>query len=160
MIAKSAGQSSCSFFRRLNCQLPRSHRTLLLILPKFLQNIHSLLLCHAKFLGACDNVHLLLTKFLSPDSTLSLVEALPHSVPNCQCHLLVHGDSFLKYVPQFLKMQFVLILVHVAVGRYNQCDFPPILEYAVMVYCVVLIAFFGNFYVQAYIRKSRRKHLD
>lgn len=58
-----------------------------------------------------------------------------------------------RYLTQFQMCQFVLIAVHLSIGHYNQCDFPPILEYVVIFYCMTLIIFFANFYIKQYISK-------
>lgn len=65
--------------------------------------------------------------------------------------------TFLSYTYPLLQVQFALIAAHISVGIYNRCDFPVVLCYAVAIYCVTLIGFFANFYVQAYIRKSNKK---
>ena len=55
----------------------------------------------------------------------------------------------------FPQVQFVLIILHVTVGLYNQCNFPRFLTYSVVIYCLTLIALFSNFYVQSYLRRCR-----
>lgn len=61
-----------------------------------------------------------------------------------------------KYLTQLQLIQFVMIITHMLVGLYHQCDFPHILTYIVLIYCSTLIILFSNFYLQSYMRKRRQ----
>ncbi|KAK4020907.1 hypothetical protein OUZ56_002849 [Daphnia magna] len=62
-----------------------------------------------------------------------------------------------RYLTQFQIVQFVLIVIHISVGHYNNCDFPSALGYMLALYCLTLLVFFSNFYIQAYIRRSKKQ---
>ena len=56
-----------------------------------------------------------------------------------------------------LQVQFVLIVIHISYGHYNNCDFPSTLSVVLALYCLTLLVFFSHFYIQAYLRKSRKQ---
>ncbi|XP_065070634.1 very long chain fatty acid elongase 4-like [Rhopilema esculentum] len=60
-----------------------------------------------------------------------------------------------KYLTQLQLFQFFFALIHSTHSWYTDCPFPGWMYAALNLYLVSFIFLFGNFYLQAYIRKQR-----
>ncbi|XP_061636446.1 ELOVL fatty acid elongase 8b isoform X2 [Phyllopteryx taeniolatus] len=62
-----------------------------------------------------------------------------------------------SYLTCLQLLQFLLILTHATYNLFTQCDFPAATNIAVVVYSIILIVLFGNFYRQSYLEKRKQK---
>eukprot|EP00112_Aurelia_sp_Birch-Aquarium-sp1_P004086 Seg1464.11 transcript_id=Seg1464.11/GoldUCD/mRNA.D3Y31 product="Elongation of very long chain fatty acids protein 4" protein_id=Seg1464.11/GoldUCD/D3Y31 len=60
-----------------------------------------------------------------------------------------------KYLTQLQLLQFCVALVHSIYSWYMQCPFPNWMYWALILYTISFIFLFGNFYLQAYIKRKR-----
>ncbi|XP_048759080.2 elongation of very long chain fatty acids protein 2-like isoform X2 [Ostrea edulis] len=63
-----------------------------------------------------------------------------------------------KYITRLQLIQFVLIFFHTIQTTFTGCDFPLWSHILLSSYMISMMVLFGNFYVQAYIKKSRASH--
>ncbi|KAB7503283.1 Elongation of very long chain fatty acids protein 5 [Armadillidium nasatum] len=57
---------------------------------------------------------------------------------------------------QMQIIQFFFMFIHMMFGFYNDCPLPMPLVKTVLIYLIVLICLFINFYVQTYLKDSRK----
>ena len=55
-----------------------------------------------------------------------------------------------------LQLQFSLAIIHALHSLYIDCNFPKWMHYTLIGYAISFILLFTNFYMQTYIKKSRR----
>ncbi|OWF36045.1 elongation of very long chain fatty acids protein 2-like [Mizuhopecten yessoensis] len=60
-----------------------------------------------------------------------------------------------KYITKYQLVQFVLILVHTMRTAYTGCDYPMWGQFLITGYMISMLILFGNFYLNAYIKKRR-----
>lgn len=63
-----------------------------------------------------------------------------------------------KYITRLQLIQFVLIFFHTIQTTITGCDFPLWSHILLSSYMISMMVLFGNFYIQAYIKKSRASH--
>ena len=54
-------------------------------------------------------------------------------------------------------MQFALVILHTAHSIYIDCNFPKWMHYALIGYATSFVVLFTNFYLHAYVKKSREE---
>nr|NP_001029014.1 polyunsaturated fatty acid elongase [Ciona intestinalis]AAV67802.1 polyunsaturated fatty acid elongase [Ciona intestinalis] len=70
-----------------------------------------------------------------------------------------HMQKFLwwkKYITMLQLVQFVLAIYHTARSLYVKCPSPVWMHWALILYAFSFILLFSNFYMHAYIKKSRK----
>ncbi|KAK3090784.1 hypothetical protein FSP39_014607 [Pinctada imbricata] len=72
------------------------------------------------------------------------------AIPACRPYLW-----WKKYITKLQLSQFFIILYHTLQTGFTGCDFPMWSQILLTSYMLLLIVLFGNFYVQAYIKKKR-----
>ena len=60
-----------------------------------------------------------------------------------------------RYIPVCPQIQFVITFTHTTNSVRVGCDFPRWGQYLLIGYMVIMLFLFGNFYVQAYIKRRR-----
>nr|AGW22128.1 elongase of very long-chain fatty acids-like protein [Mimachlamys nobilis] len=60
-----------------------------------------------------------------------------------------------KYITKYQLVQFVLILYHTLQTTYTGCDYPMWGQYLLTGYMISMLVLFGNFYLNAYIKRRR-----
>jgi len=62
-----------------------------------------------------------------------------------------------RYLTTLQMVQFVTFFVHACFPLFFECDFPKIFSYVILFHGALFFVLFANFYIQAYIKKGRKK---
>uniref|UniRef100_H2YNX2 Elongation of very long chain fatty acids protein n=1 Tax=Ciona savignyi TaxID=51511 RepID=H2YNX2_CIOSA len=63
-----------------------------------------------------------------------------------------------KYLTAFQLVQFMTIFVHIMnIMLFQNCEYPLVLKYIVLSYCVSFIILFSNFWIQNYTKKAAQR---
>ncbi|CAK8693290.1 unnamed protein product [Clavelina lepadiformis] len=62
-----------------------------------------------------------------------------------------------KYITMLQLVQFCLAIYHTSQSLYVSCRSPGWMHWSLIFYAFSMIILFGNFYVQAYLKKSKKK---
>ncbi|KAL5502213.1 hypothetical protein EMCRGX_G008949 [Ephydatia muelleri] len=60
-----------------------------------------------------------------------------------------------KHITHLQLLQFSMAIIHAAHSLYIDCDFPKWMHYTCIGYAISFVVLFTNFYIHAYIKKSR-----
>ena len=61
-----------------------------------------------------------------------------------------------RYLTTLQLTQFVTFFVHACFPLFFECDFPKIFSYVILFHGALFFVLFANFYIQAYIKKSKK----
>jgi len=93
-------------------------------------------------------------------------EAYVSVVQNCFVHVVMYSYYLLsaigfrdvwwkRYLTQLQMTQFFINIIHVCVALYLDSPYPRWMGWAMLSYMASLLILFGNFYIQAYLKKRR-----
>lgn len=91
-----------------------------------------------------------------------MLNSFVHFVMYFYYFLSSFGDRFRKYLTwkkyltSLQMLQFIIIIIHSSQLLFIECDFPIGWAYWGCSYLVVFLIFFGNFYVQEYIKRGQK----
>ena len=93
-----------------------------------------------------------------------LINAFVHIIMYTYYLISGLGPRFKKYVwwkiyvTKLQLAQFGVVLLHSAQLLFrNECDYPIIFAYVIIVQAIIFLAFFSEFYIKAYLKSSKTK---
>ncbi|XP_066917589.1 very long chain fatty acid elongase 4-like [Clytia hemisphaerica] len=99
-------------------------------------------------------------------------QSAPAAIMNAFIHIIMYfyygmaafGPSLQKYLwwkrylTQMQLIQFCIALGTATYSLYSGCDFPRWMSWALILYMISFLVLFGNFYIQAYLTKKKKKN--
>ncbi len=62
-----------------------------------------------------------------------------------------------KYITKLQLAQFLIVSIHSIQFFFIPCDYPLFFSYWTLVYAMIFMVLFANFYIQSYIKRISRK---
>ncbi|XP_057317521.1 elongation of very long chain fatty acids protein 4-like [Hydractinia symbiolongicarpus] len=94
----------------------------------------------------------------------ALINAFIHIIMYSYYGLAALGPAYQKYLwwkKYLTQMQLIQFCIALTVAVYSLatgCDFPQWMSWALILYMISFLILFGNFYLQAYIKRSAKRH--
>lgn len=93
-----------------------------------------------------------------------------HGVVNAFIHVIMYsyyglsacGEKYQKYlwwkkyITQLQMLQFIAVMAHGSQLFFIDCNYPPIFSYFIIMYAMVFLVFFSNFFIHEYILKKNK----